>query len=295
MTATPSIRPDERGDAPSALAEGSALAAVSSTVPIAIQPPAELAFVAPPSTGESAAPTRGGLPVWGWWAIGFATVGIASALVQFSSGMTDRGFYLPVGGFVLALMAAVFDAGTRRIPNVLTYPALLFGLGIHAIVVPIFALIDADTQIVWLGTKGARDGLLGFALCAIIGIVSLSAGGMGGGDVKLLAALGAVMGLAAIIPVLFNALAIGALVGIVNWLLRGEPVRALQRVSLRALLLATDHPVPAGQPIYKFKHNEAPFCLSVFLGVLTAPFFSVLSWVLGILPDPSRLGAGAAP
>ncbi len=82
---------------------------------------------------------------------------------------------------VLAVLAvATFtDLRSRRIPNWLVYPFMLVGLCVSG----------------WFhGVHGIFDSLEGFALGAVIfGILSMM-GGMGMGDVKLLAGIGAWIG-----------------------------------------------------------------------------------------------------
>ena len=75
--------------------------------------------------------------------------------------------------------AAVSDLRYQRIPNKLTYPAAVSGLALHGLASG------------WGGLKDSMSGLvLGFSvlfLCYMFG-------GIGGGDVKLAAALGALVG-----------------------------------------------------------------------------------------------------
>ena len=90
-------------------------------------------------------------------------------------------FVLPGSSLGCALAAAVFDVRSRRIPNLLTGPAMLAGLALH------------------LGTGGWREMLSSFAALLLCGAVFLFfhlAGGMGAGDVKLIAAEGCILGLA---------------------------------------------------------------------------------------------------
>lgn len=83
---------------------------------------------------------------------------------------------------IVALVAMATDLRTGRIPNQLTIPTLLLGL-----------LCNCVTR----GIAGAIESLLGVVICAAVpGIVyKASQGvGIGGGDIKLFAALGALLG-----------------------------------------------------------------------------------------------------
>lgn len=98
---------------------------------------------------------------------------------------------------VLALFVSVFAAATDlcngRIPNKLTFPAMLIGLGLHGIVHGIAGLIAS---------------LLGLVICAgVPGILykATKGAGIGGGDIKLFAALGAILGPSSGLEVEFSA------------------------------------------------------------------------------------------
>jgi prepilin peptidase CpaA len=80
---------------------------------------------------------------------------------------------------VLALGIAWGDVRTRRIPNYLTFGGALAGLGF---------------QWGYYGWAGLASGLLGLGLGFFLLILPYLKGGMGAGDVKALAALGAWLG-----------------------------------------------------------------------------------------------------
>jgi prepilin peptidase CpaA len=106
---------------------------------------------------------------------------------------------------IVALVAAVLDARTGRIPNALTMPVFLAGL-------------------LWSTYVGGATGLLsalGSAalLCFPCLILFLFAGG-GAGDVKLLGALGAWMALQEAVIALVCVAAAGVICGVIGTLLR---------------------------------------------------------------------------
>jgi prepilin peptidase CpaA len=86
-----------------------------------------------------------------------------------------------------AVVAAVFDITSRRVPNFVTLPAICFGLLLHWI----FGS--------WLQLCGAAAAGL---ICGSVFLLFYLAGGMGGGDVKLIAAAGCISGLSLIGPLL---------------------------------------------------------------------------------------------
>lgn len=86
---------------------------------------------------------------------------------------------------VTLFVALVTDLKSRRIPDLLTYPAMLIALGLR---VASEGVGDADT--------GLITGLIGLAIAGgWFSLFALSNGGMGWGDVKLAAVVGACLGL----------------------------------------------------------------------------------------------------
>lgn len=77
---------------------------------------------------------------------------------------------------MLVVIATVWDLRQRRIPNWLTLAAFIAGIGLHA-------AVD--------GTAGLSSSVLGAAVGAIPFALVYWLGGMGAGDVKLMAGVGA--------------------------------------------------------------------------------------------------------
>jgi prepilin peptidase CpaA len=82
---------------------------------------------------------------------------------------------------VATLIAAVTDARSGRIPNWLTYPLLVLG--------PVLSLLSPTP---WY--SAILLSLLGVFCCALVPTLLFARAAMGGGDVKLLAALGGLLG-----------------------------------------------------------------------------------------------------
>lgn len=79
----------------------------------------------------------------------------------------------------VALIACITDLRTQRIPNALTFGGAIAALAYYAITA---------------GASGLFLSTLGWAAGVLLFIVPFALGGMGAGDVKLLAALGAWLG-----------------------------------------------------------------------------------------------------
>jgi prepilin peptidase CpaA len=84
------------------------------------------------------------------------------------------------GALLCAGISAVRDIRERRIPNRITVPAMAAGLVLH-----------------WIagGPRGLADAALAGLIAGSLFLVFFVAGGMGGGDVKLMAAVGFISGL----------------------------------------------------------------------------------------------------
>jgi prepilin peptidase CpaA len=120
----------------------------------------------------------------------------------------------------IGIAACVTDLRSRRIPNVLTFGAALAGLAAH----------------VWLeGIAGVKTAAGGWLLGTVCFMPFFLLRGMGGGDVKLLAALGAWLGPEDTLPLALYSLAAGGVIGVVVALASGYLRTALN--NIRGMLL----------------------------------------------------------
>jgi leader peptidase (prepilin peptidase) / N-methyltransferase len=122
---------------------------------------------------------------------GFAWVAFGSSLVDFVSAAT-----------LLAALVAItlIDLRYQIIPDAITLPGVLAGL---------LASL-ASQRISWL--ESAAGFLLGTGL--FVAVIVLSRGGMGGGDLKLGAMLGAFLGWKALLVALFVAVVLGGVTAV---------------------------------------------------------------------------------
>lgn len=144
-----------------------------------------------------------------------APISLRYPLVELTSGVLAAAAVARWGLGVTAVEVAIFawvslalgliDFDFQILPDVLTYPSIVFGFA--------FSWVGGYTW--WL------DSLLGAAVGALLPILVIilyklwrGIEGMGWGDVKYLAAIGSVVGLRGVVGVLVVASVVGALVGL---------------------------------------------------------------------------------
>jgi prepilin peptidase CpaA len=118
---------------------------------------------------------------------------------------------------IVSVAACITDLRSRRIPNVLTFGSAAAAVIFHGV---------AD------GTHGLLYALFGWVVGVAVLFVPFALGGMGGGDIKLLAALGAWLGpTAALWLSLYTGVA-GAVMAIVVAVSYGYLGQALKNIRL---------------------------------------------------------------
>lgn len=154
----------------------------------------------------------------------------------------------------IALIAAAWDLKTRRIPNVLSFGAAVAALVVHS-------YVD--------GWSGAGMSLLGWFVGAAMFFPIFALGGMGAGDVKLLAAVGAWLGpLAAVWVALYSGIA-GGVMALVVAALSGYLTQAFTNVW--ALLMYWRIAGPRPLPDLTLESHRGPrlaYAVPVLAGVL---------------------------
>jgi prepilin peptidase CpaA len=154
----------------------------------------------------------------------------------------------------ISVIACVTDLRTRRIPNILTFGAALAGVVAHTALG---------------GAAGALTAGAGWLTGLIIFLPFFALGGMGGGDVKLLAALGAWLGpYETLYLALYSGVA-GGVLAVVVALSRGYLRVALANIldMLRYWRASGLRPVPN----FTLDTAQAPrlaYALPMFVGVL---------------------------
>ena len=161
--------------------------------------------------------------------------------------------YFLIGAVACALAGAICDVRGARIPNWLTYGSLVAGLAARSF---------------W-GWAGVKGGLIGLLAGGGIFFLLYLLGGMGGGDVKLMAAVGTWAGGAQTVVVLIASAIVGGVLAVGYMIFY-----ARVRMTLLNVLELVRHHVASGiqpHPILNIREAGAlriPYGLAVAMGTL---------------------------
>jgi prepilin peptidase CpaA len=162
--------------------------------------------------------------------------------------------------FVLIAVCGVTDIHAGKIYNKATYPAIVLGFAWNA----------------WIaGAPGFKSSLLGFTVAAILMGTLTLLGGMGGGDTKLLAAIGALKGYPFILAVLFYSFLVGGALALTVAIWQKRLLGTLGRVW-RMLFAAVMYRLnPAAEPEERMSY-KIPFGVAICVGTLWAQLVEIL-------------------
>jgi prepilin peptidase CpaA len=136
----------------------------------------------------------------------------------------------------LVLVATATDVARHKIYNWTTYPGMLVALGANAAGSATVAWWDADpSRLAGWGWIGAKASLLGLLVCGLAMVVCFVCFKVGGGDVKLMAMLGAFLGHEQGLVAMLWTFVLGACMGLIVLIWRVGPWRLLTQ-SLRHIL-----------------------------------------------------------
>jgi prepilin peptidase CpaA len=152
----------------------------------------------------------------------------------------------------LALLISYYDVCYRRIPNAFVLATLATGILIN---------------VIFGGIDGALASLGGCALAFFLMFVLHVFGAMGAGDVKLFAAIGAVVGLPLVLPMFFVVILTGGILGVISMLRAGDPKLTMMRVLHIVIGVLPGHTVPRF-PIPEDRRSTIPYGVAITLGSL---------------------------
>lgn len=160
---------------------------------------------------------------------------------------------LPFWVALYVLGAAVLDIVTRRIPNTWTYSGIVIGLlmGLWPEHGPSFS-----------------DSLLGLTTAFVPSLLLFALGSMGGGDVKLISAIGALLGYPVILDVMFYSIVLGCVWGATVIIWRGRVLDTLK--GFWSLLVCLFY--PETYKIVPVQDLSIPFGVPIAAGTIWAVF-----------------------
>jgi prepilin peptidase CpaA len=156
-------------------------------------------------------------------------------------------FTIPPPGAVALLLAlvvgaAVYDVRYRRIPNWLTVSGVLLGLALNS-------FLYQGTSPYLFGFAGLFFAFKGFALAFVVYVLLYALRAMGAGDVKLMAAVGAIVGWENWFGIFIVTAIIGGIMGLIMVVLR----RRLQKTIFNVGFILSE--MKSGRPAY-LKNEE---------------------------------------
>jgi prepilin peptidase CpaA len=170
----------------------------------------------------------------------------------------------------LAVACMVTDLWKGRIYNAVTYPAIVLGF---------------IAQIALHGTTGFWTALAGFSVGFFPAFLLFALGGLGGGDVKLLAAVGAIAGAVPATETLILSFLFGAFFGLAKLAWKGRLFATLWR-AVRVLGGFVVPGVPRTRLVDEgerptLMHFGTAMCLAILATLWDLRSGAISSWVLG--------------
>lgn len=150
---------------------------------------------------------------------------------------------------VLVTIAAFFDIRSHRIPNWLTYPAWLLGAALAGL---------------YFGWDGLVSSGLGFAVTFLPMFLMFMGGSIGGGDVKLMAAVGALLGFPAGLNALISSILVGGFFAAIILLWQGRLFPILKHAASTAWSRVYPPHIPVAAP--PAQKDSFPFGVAIALG-----------------------------
>jgi prepilin peptidase CpaA len=170
---------------------------------------------------------------------------------------------------IFTALATVWDLRTRRIPNQITVAVFVFGLLYQGI---------------FHGVPGLTDAALGFAVGFGIFFTLWMLGSGGGGDVKLMGALGVCLGMKLTLYVVFTStlFVLVGTVGVIAWSVMMRGIRGTKRKFGKKQITAAGRKISAqAREKQKQKRRIMAFALPATLATWLIVFLDLASIISG--------------
>jgi prepilin peptidase CpaA len=167
----------------------------------------------------------------------------------------------PASATLCALVGSVFDVKSRRVPNLVTGTGFMLGLSIH---------------LAFGGWRQLFSAIAAALICGAVFLVFYLAGGMGAGDVKLIAAVGCLAGLSHVAYLLVLT-ALGGVMAVCLAVMRGR----LRETFSNVAVLASHHTQEGLRPhpdlnILNVQTLRLPYALAIAAGSILTLYFQIV-------------------
>jgi len=154
---------------------------------------------------------------------------------------------------LLLVISAYTDLRKRKILNFITFPAIVIGLILN---------------LIFGGWDGLLNGCLGFLIGFTVFFLLYVFGGMGGGDVKLMGAIGAIKGFPFIIDAMFLSIFCGGILAVIVIIRKGAVWISLKRIF--RLIVTILIPGLKTEHVKKEDTYKIPYGFCIALGTFIA-------------------------
>ncbi len=180
----------------------------------------------------------------------------------------------------LVVTAAVVDLRRGKVPNWLTYPAILLGLFGHAVV----GYASGEVFSGGAEQMGLAGALKGFAMGFFPLLLCWMAGGIGGGDAKLMGAVGALGGWKLALGAMLFGFVIAGLMAVIVMIRKRIVRRTVRRVwhTVVLLIIPGAKPVDPTGPDSPTVPLAVALCLGTFVAMLEQVIEPVIRSILGL-------------
>jgi len=162
--------------------------------------------------------------------------------------------YLLIGGVLVALIGAVTDVRSARIPNRLTYSAVVAALVLRTAL---------------LGLPGLKSGAVGMLVAGGLFLCLFVMGAMGGGDMKLMAAMGAWVGSTQVVTLMLAAAIAGGVLALGRILFSNQVGQTLRNTVLLICYRFTSGLQPHPElNVQSPDSKRVPFGVAIAVGAL---------------------------
>lgn len=186
------------------------------------------------------------------------SAGLLAIVLSLLFIMKGRGDFPILFASAFLLLICLSDTIYTKIPNLLVFAMALVGLSYN----------------IWQsGISGLAFSGLGLVLGLGLFLVPFLMGGMGAGDVKALAALGALLGPAAVFHVFLYTALVGGLMSIIQYLFSPQLVRRIVAWRVAVLAFAGTRDAGCLQPISSGEQLRFPYATAIAFG-----YYALVAW-----------------